>query len=142
MIFPPGEYYIGDPCYVLKGDDAWDQYIEQKYADGNDAPKQLIEFEGHMVFADYTQFGDGTFYDDRGCKYDVDSGTIGCVPTALLMTDERKAAVMEMPDSIVVFMTPFEPRCEDGVFIFGYIAIDTNRPEEVTTDYDYEEDDE
>ena len=61
MQFPAGEYWIGDPCYVL----------------------------GACGFSwtHYTAYGDGRFKDNRGREYFVDSGTLGIFPADAVPSD-------------------------------------------------------
>lgn len=75
---PAGDYYMGDPCYVI-AEELWDKFCDayQAVDDG------VFEFEGHKVFVCSTQYGDGSYYDNLGKEYGVDAGIIGLIPVAL-----------------------------------------------------------
>ena len=77
--FEAGTYYIGDLCYInhelgLSWDDICDHIDELVFNIGD----TKLGWMG-------TQYGDGTYFDQEGRKYSVDSGTIGCVKVSNLI---------------------------------------------------------
>ena len=90
---PPGEYYIGDPCYVIgKGHrvavgyrDCWIEFLEETdYC--RDPNKQ--EYRGIKFFASNTAYGDGcypAYVKDIGeFSFPVDAGMLGVIPVELI----------------------------------------------------------
>ena len=126
-----GQYYIGDLCYVLN-DDAWFELCDLTIQK-NSALDGEFENPKGIKFAIYgTKYGDGTYQDEDGRNYPVDSGTIGCIATEY-MTDTPAGAV------IVTFAEDFETGSENGVIWFGdKVRIDTDPPYE--EEYDEIED--
>ena len=80
---PAGEYYMGDPCYVID-EDLWDKFCDV-YFQG----EGVFEFEGHQVFAVSTAYGDGSYTDNLGNEYGVDAGMIGLIPLALCVREKK-----------------------------------------------------
>ena len=71
---PAGRYWVGDPCYVINGDE-WDFFVE---IDENG----VVEFKGQEVFVVETG-GDGC-WEHNGKTYGVDAGLLAVVPAALV----------------------------------------------------------
>lgn len=80
MEMPGGEYYIGDPCYVID-ESLWSKFCTM-IDDCDDGA--VFEFEGHQVFVCSTNYGDGTYKDQMQRQYPVDAGIIGAIPIALI----------------------------------------------------------
>lgn len=94
---PPGRYWVGDPCYVLDRTD----FHDLPESDGvHTLPN------GRKVARFGTIHGDGTYQDDRGNRYAVDSGTIGCI----LATEIHKPEAWTDGGAFVVSQTRFVPR--------------------------------
>lgn len=120
--FKPGTYYIGDLCYVM---DNWEEVCDLMISDetcleGHFNLKNGVRF---AIFG--TEHGDGSYPDDGGNMYAVDSGTIGCIAL------EDIDATMEQIESkglghIVVFEQPFEAVKKGSILQFGRIQIDTD----------------
>lgn len=99
---PPGEYYVGDICYVLDHnvyDDIWGTKF--KFEDG----KYTINYDGyHGVFAvASTAHGDGTYRGSNGKYFDVDAGVIGIVSRSLCAqqeTGEYEATFIKSTDQV------------------------------------------
>ena len=112
---PAGRYWIGDPCYAIDGAD-WMQVLE----DGEyfNTPT-IIDFKGFLIGAASTSYGDGTYYDQDGREYGVDSGLLGAVHTGL--------AKHSIGGHIVDFPEPFNIGyvAEGGVVVIGHIQIET-----------------
>lgn len=133
MTFPAGTYWIGDLCYVM--DAEWDEVCDLTISDDN--PCECVEGEFTLKdgrrFAIYnTMYGDGTYPDQYGFKYGVDSGSIGCI-----RVEDIRGEVSE-EGSIVVFPYQFETGEKNGVIRIGHIEIDTDPQEEEDFDEEYE----
>lgn len=114
---PAGRYYIGDPCYVFTPD-TWDRVLTAVNMFEEDDIQHL---DDHELWAQSTAWGDGTYLDQNGAEYAVDSGTIGVIPLALVDNPEglEHGTVMDFPKGVTV-------ECEDGTFRIGNICIKTN----------------
>jgi hypothetical protein len=134
---PPGEYYIGDPCYAIPDDewdaflDAWDEQLGRTN-DGDGRSSGIFEFKGLKVFAGFTAHGDGTFD-----SYPVDSGTFGAVPVALVGDRERKDIENMGLGTFNVYDEEFETDEDEGTF---YIGDETIQTDTCFDDYDYDDD--
>lgn len=125
--FSAGEYYIGDLSYVIT--DRWKEVCGQI----------LGSFElkdGTKLFMDWTSYGDGTYYDNSGNSYSVDSGTLGIIAVKDIATEELKPIT---GGNIHRFADDFEVTATDGYFVFGDVIINTQDQEEDDYDgYDYD----
>lgn len=84
LMMPAGEYYIGDPCYVIDND-LWDEFCDATFAMKKDYG--VFEFKGYKCFVSSTNYGDGTYTDQMHRKYPVDAGIIGAIPIGLVKKD-------------------------------------------------------
>lgn len=103
--------YIGDPCYVLGGED----YDRACCREG------LFVTKRGCFFTDKTYYGDGSYEGSDGVEYYVDSGTLGVIAGELIdgeMDDVTKehSHYFECTDDYIEALV----KCEDGVF---YILI-------------------
>ena len=75
-----GEYWVGDPCYVLS-DDIYDNIWGKKYnyRDGLIDCGNGLSFDVHR-----TAWGDGCYEGSNGFYYGVDSGTLAVIPKELV----------------------------------------------------------
>lgn len=143
-MMPAGRYYIGDLCYYFQ-DDEWTEVCELTIKD-NECIEGEFEMRDGRRFAMYgTAFGDGTYKDQIGRSYCVDSGTIGCV-----MLKEGEKAPWGGHEH--VFDKPFHtfgderPRATHWgseaphLICFGKVKIDTNPPfEDLEESHEYDE---
>lgn len=86
ITLPAGEYYIGDPCYIVS-DDVWDQWCtthEMAYG--------CVITDGAKWVINSTHCGDGAFTGSDGRTYCVDAGTLGMVPASLFDPTKMKSA--------------------------------------------------
>jgi hypothetical protein len=74
---PAGEYYIGDPCYVMPTRD-WNQWMDD----------HMCATNGQWVIHP-THCGDGWFIGSDGFEYHVDSGNLGMVLSSLCDPQKR-----------------------------------------------------
>jgi hypothetical protein len=78
-----GTYYIGDPCYITRGDPGY-EWIEKVWNHFYGGHKGLITVGGVSLFLENTFDGDGV-YDG----YFVDSGCLCVIRIDELTTDDR-----------------------------------------------------
>jgi hypothetical protein len=130
---PPGEYYVGDLCYVLSGD-SWDELHSLCFV-GEDIREGIFELHDGRVLATFgTAYGDGTYISTLGTKHSVDSGSIGCI---LLSSIEKGSANIARLGAVVVFDEPFSPSSDGETISFGNkLQIPTGAQDEDYYDYD------
>lgn len=135
MLLPPGDYLIIDPCYILSEprmmalfDTVWGESPDVLSTDPQ---------TGALFAWTSTARGDGVYADNHGHQYGVDSGTLACLPLAML--DAAVLASRPLHDHsigqvccgrFVTFAMP-SPCCacdEAGIIRFGHITIDTGPP--------------
>jgi len=122
MTMPPGAYYVGDLCYVMNDDD-WSEICDITI-DGNNCIDGEFMMKDNRRFAMYrTLWGDGTYFDQYGNQYFVDSGTIGCI---FLTDTTRISDTADKFSKVFVFKQPFETKSVDGRIYIGHIVIDTD----------------
>lgn len=131
-MMPAGEYWIGDPCYFIKGVETdglthWNHLLNKNGCFN----EPMTEYLGHTLIGFSTAYGDGKYYDQLGRAYPVDAGLIGAVPAQLVTHTPWSEAGHK-----IVFDRPFECHSNDGLLTFGDIVIDTRM------DDDWDEDDE
>lgn len=102
MKFPPGTYYVGDPCYAIPDQD-WTDFCDLLFSfkgSGHNPSdgKELVEdgfgfeFSGEQVWCADTKYGDGGYHDQDRREYSVDAGMIGVVPTTLIVPEPGSEA--------------------------------------------------
>lgn len=131
MTMPAGTYWIGDLCYVLESDEEWDEVLDLTLSedDALEIAEGEFTFRDGRRFAMYnTKYGDGTYKDQHGFQYGVDSGSIGCI-----RLEDIRGEVSD-GGSIVVFENDFTTRNDDGLIRIGHIRIDTD-PEDEEEEY-------
>jgi hypothetical protein len=107
-------YVVGDLCNSLNSDD-WQDYCFSE---------QLPE--GAFSFHCFT--GDGTYYDQEGFGYGIDSGTIGILPLDKVSDmDKLRTALKYKIVKVVDIDEVDETDCyeEDGTITLGPIVINT-----------------
>ena len=127
---PAGKYFIGDPCYVIGGDE-WHEFLEVYWPDRLEfSTSPIFRYKGNLVVVFSTKYGDGVYPGSDGNAYSVDAGLIGMVPYALVAEENN-----EDLGSVVVFDEPVECKFYDsGTLVFGDVTIETGD--------EYDEDDE
>ena len=153
---PAGRYFVGDPVYLAGsgGQDAWDDLCEKINADGERDKRSVIggvTMNGVPVIVADTAYGDGTFYDEKGNAYSVDSGLLSVIPVE--MAEHLRVPESELKDSgrIVDVPAPVKMSYDDfdeGTIRIGGIEIitgdgadDSNDDSEEYTDYLDDDDD-
>jgi hypothetical protein len=82
---PPGQYYLGDPCYVLDDETYRSHWGRQRgYAQG------CYIVNGGLFAVGSTYQGDGRYEGSNGAQYGVDSGCLALVSMSLVQ-DVAKA---------------------------------------------------
>jgi hypothetical protein len=122
---PPGQYYVGDPCYVFANAD-WAALLSETRL-GTDAlgGGGRVPFRGRELFAGSTEHGDGVYEGSDRFDYGVDSGLLGAVPVELASESAglQYGTVVDAAEGLVC-------SCRDGVFKFegayGALLIDTS----------------
>lgn len=135
-MMPPGKYWIGDLCYVMH--DKWDRFCEITI-DGQDLRYGKVDVDGTEVAFLGTKYGDGSYNDQMGRTYPVDAGLIG----AIKVDDITDPNANIKDGNIIDFSSPWKFYDDDGLLIFGKIAIQTNDEEDEYYDEEdsgYEED--
>ena len=122
MTMKSGTYYLGDLCYVLN-DSTWSE-VCSLVLNGNSVVDGEFNLPDGRRFAMYsTAYGDGTYEDQEGSEYCVDSGSIGCI---LLDDVDRDDWVEQITGGATVhFPEPFTTGAQDGVIQIGEYLIDT-----------------
>ena len=108
------KYVIGDLCNCLNSDDWFDYCYDEVLPEG--------------AFSFHTGTGDGTYFDQEGFAYGVDSGTIGILPLDKVSDlDKLRTALKYRIVQILDLPEVGEDDCyeEDGVITLGEIIIDT-----------------
>lgn len=127
---PPGEYYLGDPCYSIGEDrDKWIDLCDKWYIAENKGSNPVAQSGDSFVLAFNTAYGDGSYPGSDGKYYCVDAGIIGLVPVEI--ADKGTDLVTK-----ITFTEPTVCTSENGVLTFGSVVIDTD------PSYDDEEDEE
>ncbi len=108
------KYVIGDLCNALNSDQ-WQDYCASD-----------VLPEGAFSFHCFT--GDGTYFDQEGREYGVDSGTIGILPLDKVSDQDKlrtalKYRIVQILDIPAVSETDCYER--DGVIVLGPITINT-----------------
>lgn len=118
VTIPPGEYYLGDPCYFFTYDD-WDKVLAT--CDTFAKPVGRAP-NGDIVLGFVTAHGDGEYLGSDGFRYGVDAGLIGLVPRRAITRDLD--FVNECCNK-VGFATEVECTNRKGVMTFGHVQINT-----------------
>lgn len=139
---PPGEYYIGDPCYVFGEDwnDGRALFFTGKTDEKLDNAKGMCDvildggdtYRGHKFFAHFTAHGDGSFVGSNGFDFGVDAGLLGAIPLELVTKKEGLTCG-------VIVSAPRGLTCseDNGSFYFEVAG-----GESIIIETDYQEDDE
>lgn len=117
MKLEAGRYWIGDLCYIVKGEH-WNT-ICKFLGDGSEMREGVFTLLGREGAIFGTAYGDGCYYDQEGNEYGVDSGTLGIFPAGIF--DSRWVELGKVFD----FSEDFPVECVDGEMRFGRIRIPT-----------------
>ena len=121
LVLPPGDYYLGDPCYVINED--WDEFLNEfwKFDRGG-----VFRYKGRTCAAFYTKYGDGQYEVTEGAFgwLPVDAGMIGMIPWELANAGDSSGGVD------VRIRKPAKCYENDGWLHFGDIVVNTSDEEE------------
>lgn len=139
VTLPAGEYYIGDPCYVLH--EEWTEICDNFFFADKTNPYSCAQGEytfvdGRRTFVGNTAYGDGTYSDNIGNTYGVDAGCLGII--LLEDIDQTNPENYIRGGNIHTFDKPFIANVLNGVFTFGSIIINTRDDEEEEDEYDWD----
>jgi hypothetical protein len=109
---PAGRYVIGDLCYRDQED------ADELFADYQPGKIKTL-YDGRRYAYLNTAYGDGSYSDQDGNEYSVDSGTIGIMQYDDGELDSRMGRTFE-------FDSDFQVYASNGVLHFGHISIDTS----------------
>ena len=134
-------YFVGDLCYVLH-DDVWNEVCNQTPFDNSTFEFELSDGRKYLLFS--TEYGDGTYNDQYGNPYSVDSGTIG----AILLDDINDPELERVLENGLGNVHEFsgilgEGDCayEDGLIQIGHVQIATgDEPEDDEEEFEDDED--
>jgi hypothetical protein len=137
LTLPAGKYFLGDPCYVLDGNDRseWQNVCNQLW-NGTGETGDITLLSGRKAVMFRTLYGDGGYLDQFGKVYSVDAGLIGLSPMEDVL--ERYAEDhLEQLGKFVEFSEPVECWADGpdfAVLHFGTYSIDTDPAEEPEED--------
>lgn len=127
MSMKSGRYYVGDLCYIMN-DEEWDQASTLMFHGVELLTGEFNLPDGRRFAKYFTAYGDGTYQDQHGRSYSVDSGTIGCIHVDDIKTNKYEH--IEELGNFIEFDQPFVTGEEDGLITFGPVVIDTDPPYE------------
>lgn len=116
---PAGEFFLGDPCYAIP------QGLWALLLNGNGcfSTSPVGRVNDHDVLGFSTAWGDGTYRDQFGVEYCVDSGLIGLTPVGL--GDQDRDWLRKL-GRFIEFSVPVVATTDGrGLLNFGSIRIDT-----------------
>lgn len=130
------KYIISDLCYTI-ADEEWSDFLDQTgFLDQLSGGSG--EYKGFTFHFGGTAFGDGSYLDNFGREYGVDSGTIGIVSADFPASSDvwkTGGQIVELPDD-------FKIDIYGGIFQFGDVLIDTSTSTGWDEDCDDEDDEE
>jgi len=116
-----GTYYIGDPSYIIKGNQGylwieklWDEFYK------DEIPAKFLNIDGISIFLGQTYGGDGIYN-----GFYVDSGVICVLKIDMLFNDERFSIKEMKGTKIETFNTPLLINYNEGIFNIGNLIINT-----------------
>ena len=114
---PPGQYWLGDPCYSVPSE-LWGPLLDS--CETFNLPIGTVTKDGqtHQVLAFGTAYGDGCYRDQFNNSFPVDAGLIGLTPVGLADGEPFGSTLVE-------FKTDTKCSCRNGVLKFGTHTINT-----------------
>jgi hypothetical protein len=124
---PEGDYWFGDPCYVMKEDVYHNQWGLKDFEDG------IYNFEGGHFAVARTFYGDGSYSGTNGKIYHVDAGCL-CLMSTNLIDPEKHSKI----SSGTLVKGPVDFNFSNGVFIVESLnekfTVDTEGSDEEDED--------
>lgn len=134
MSFKAGNYFVGDLCYIVKGEGHWDRVCDNL---------EEGEFDDSIIGFPYciwnTAWGDGEYFDQVGREYSVDAGLIGCISMNYIHTlnlDQYNDLWLE-GGQIITFPDNFITYSRNGVIYIGDVIINTMDDEDAAEQDQY-----
>lgn len=121
VTLPPGDYWVGDPCYSVPNG-RWIEWLEAADYE-NQRTLLAAELDGYPVVGVNTAHGDGCYLGSDGFDYPVDAGLIGATAAELTKGEPFGAR-------LVTFTQPFTVERNEGTIKIGWIEIETDYEEE------------
>ena len=104
---PPGEYFVGDTCYVLD-DDFYHNGWLREWRQGK------ITYKGASWVVYLTRYGDGEFVDEMSAgTFSVDAASLGIVPRALCTKPDIEQRMQQL-GSLVKFTSTVRVGIHNG----------------------------
>lgn len=94
ITLPAGDYFIGDPCYVIP-DDIWSEIHGSTYGE--------VMTDGIRWVINSTHSGDGVYKGSNGYSYSVDAGTLGMVPASLCDSTDSRLGTFHKFDTEITY---------------------------------------
>lgn len=128
VTLPPGDYVVGDPCYMIDRAD-WMAWLEA--ADYENESREHVlaaNIDDALAVGVPTAHGDGAYVDQFGYEYGVDAGLIGAVPVhvADAATDSAYVTMGAVGVTVFTFNAPFRCYYDNGTVVIGHLRIDTD----------------
>jgi hypothetical protein len=131
------KYYVGDIGYLATPDE-WQEYcysvpvrqeLLQQYNEGDIIKEHYFGGDSKKPFYAFsTAAGDGTYIDNAGRRYSVDSGGIGMIETRFITDKGKLKEVVNKGLGHIIEMdkvTPDQVDWQAGTIIFADIIIAT-----------------
>jgi len=125
------KYWIGDLCYVMRDED-WQDFCSVSTSNNDFITGDIALSNGIEVSYQGTAYGDGTYKDQFGNDYDVDTGLIGIIKLSDIKDQEANYLA---GGHIFEFERMPTARYDRGVIIIGNVRIDTDYSDEDDGDY-------
>jgi hypothetical protein len=123
-VIPAGTYWVGDPGYAFADHDLWLRLLDSAWTRNEEGivvvPKIMEANTGDASFVSSgTAYGDGTYPDDAGHDYPVDSGMVGVTPA-------REGE--KCPEGLheITFDAPFTVSYDEGDIVIGHLTVETD----------------
>ena len=128
--FEPGEYWIGDLCYVMHNE--WEEVCSVICKPNIDHSFAVELKDGRTFGLSFTQCGDGEFLDNHGNSYGVDAGLIGMIKVSDISKRDQCNITL---GHVHTFDDEFEISYDgEGLISIGHIDIDTGDHDEIEDD--------
>jgi hypothetical protein len=121
----PGQYYVGDLCYILE--DRWDEVCDiicTRNEGGSLKEGEFTLLDGTKFAVYRTKWGDGIYQDQNGKDYPVDAGIIGCIAVKDIMAEDQNVGLQL--GQVFDFKFSFNTAKDDSVIRFAQVLIDTD----------------
>ena len=120
-ILPPGQYWIGDSCYVI------DPSQWTAFQASIDPESGLAEHQGHRSAVYRTKCGDGGYPDGSNREYSADSGLIAAVAGPLTLKNLQHRPWLSTMGQLIATDRPMHCSASDnGTLSFGNLQIETS----------------